>query len=688
MVRYLVEIGTEELPYKFVPSAMAQISESLSKALEESRLQFSEIKTYGTPRRLTAIVEDLTESQPDIIKKIKGPPAKACYDANGNPTPAAEGFARKQGIEVSAFYKEIVGNVEYVFADIHEQGKPTAEVLKILIPQLILKLQGSHFMRWADLDIKFSRPIRWIVSLLGNEEVKISIGNVESSRTSRAHRFYDKTEVEITSIESYFDILMAANVIVDPETRKKEIIRKAQETAEKIGGNVYLSEDLLDEVTYITEWPVPVLGQFDTKYLEVPKDVIVTVMASHQRYFPVFEKNSENLMNCFITMSNQGEACVDNIKRGNERVIKARLDDAIFFYTEDNKKTLESRLEDLKGVTFQKGLGTMFDKTERNIKLSEFIASNLGLDEEEKSFAVKAAKLAKADLVTNLVREFTELQGVIGSQYAKLNGEPETVSVAVKEHYMPISSDGELAETLVGQIVGIADKIDTICGVFALGKAPTGSADPLGLRRAAVGVLQTAIKKLDDKYNIDLNELISYSISLLPINIEDKEKLKNDVQEFVIQRFRMYLNDTYKYDVVDAVLSARCPLVNLKDVIARAQIVQSLVESPDYNKFHEAANRIIRIIKEEVADTVVSDSLIGQEEERQLWDCASGIDGNTFDYDELAANLQTCIPVIDKFFDNVLVMDENPDIRRNRLAILANVRAKFLRIADFSKVVA
>lgn len=688
MVRYLVEIGTEELPYKFVPSAMEQIRESLSKALEESRLQFSEIKTYGTPRRLTAIVEDLAESQPDIIKKIKGPPAKACYDANGNPTQAAEGFARKQGIEVSTFYKETVGNVEYVFADIHEQGKPTAEVLKVLIPQLILKLQGSHFMRWADLDIKFSRPIRWIVSLLDNEEVKISIGNVESSRVSRAHRFYNQTEVEITSIESYFDILMSANVIVDPETRKKEIIRKAQETAEKIGGNVYLSEDLLDEVTYITEWPVPVLGQFDTKYLEVPKDVIVTVMASHQRYFPVFEKTGDKLLNCFITMSNQGEACVDNIKRGNERVIKARLDDAIFFYTEDNKRTLESRLEDLKGVTFQKGLGTMFDKTERNIKLSEFIASNLGLQEDEKSFAVKAAKLAKADLVTNLVREFTELQGVIGSQYAKLNGEPEAVSIAVKEHYMPISADGELAETLIGQIVGIADKIDTICGVFALGKAPTGSADPLGLRRAAVGVLLTAIKKLDSQYNIDLSELISFSINLLPINIEDKAKLKQDVQEFVIQRFRMYLSDSYRYDVVDAVLSARCPLVNLNDVISRAQTVQRLVESAEYNKFHESANRIIRIVKEDVADVAVSDSLIGQEDERQLWDCASGIDGNTFDYDELATKLQSCIPVIDKFFDNVLVMDENLDVRRNRLAILANVRAKFLRIADFSKVVA
>lgn len=686
MSKYLVEIGTEELPYKFIPSAMKQLSENISKSLEDNRITFSDIKTYGTPRRLTVFVEGISESQPDIIKKIKGPPATACYDADGNLTKAAEGFAKKQGISTDLFYKESVADIEYVFVDIHDKGRTTSEVLSEIIPAQILKLQGSHFMRWGDLEIKFSRPIRWIVSILDENEVKFAVGNVESSRTSRGHRFYGKKEVKITSIDKYFDILESANVIVDPAKRKEIIVAKATETAEKAGGKVHIDSGLLDEVTFITEWPVPVLGEFAEKYLEVPKDVTVTVMASHQRYFPVLKKDSDELLNCFITMSNQGEECVDNIKCGNERVIKARLDDAIFFYREDNKKTLVSRLEDLKGVTFQRGLGTMFDKTNRIVEISAYIAEKLSLSAEKIADVKRAASLTKADLVTNLVREFTELQGVIGSQYAKLNGEKPEVSGAVREHYMPLSSDGELAETLLGQITGIADKIDTICGVFSLGKAPTGSADPLGLRRAALGCITTLIRKAD--FNIDISDLVRFAIEIQPIEIENKVALSSDICEFITQRLRIYLNDSYKYDVVDAVLACKNPLADLKDVVGRTEVLSRLVQSADYNEFHDAANRILRIAKSDDISLDVNNSLFVEDAETQLWNCAKCFVGTTLSYEELVKAFRNCVPAITSFFDNVLVMDEDEKIRNNRLSVLANIKKSFMQLADFSKIVA
>lgn len=689
MAKYLLEIGTEELPYKFVSTAMVQLKEQMSKVLNENRVTFGEIKIYSTPRRLSLIIDDISESQPDLVRKIKGPPANIAFDKDKKLTPAGMGFVKKQNIPVESIFVEKFGEIEYLAAEIKEEGQAVSNVLSQLVPQVVLSLQGSHFMRWADLDIKFQRPIRWIVSLLDDLEVKIQIGNAKSSRISRGHRFAEHNSVEITSVDSYFEDLATVNVILDQEKRKEIIRKQVNEKAEAVGGKAYIDERLLEEVTYLVEYPVAFLGEFEEKYLEIPKSVVTTVMASHQRYFPVFAADSENLLNYFITITNYLGNDFENIKKGNERVIKARLDDAIFFCNEDKKKTLSSRVEDLKGVTFQKGLGTMLDKTERIRKLSAIIANELDLSEETALKVDRVAHLCKADLVTSLVREFTELQGIIGGDYAEKEGEDSLVVNGIREHYLPISVDSGLASSLTGQIVGIADKIDTIVAVFAIGKAPTGSADPLALRRASLGVIQTV---LDKNINLNISDLIKKAIELLNIEIKDKNKLYKDISEFIIQRFRVYLNDKYKYDVVEAVLCANDPLASLTDAPVKSAVLTSLVNKENYSAFHEAANRIIRIIKDKEFIEEPKVELFVQEEEKVLYGCLNSINeaelAENGKYEELITALELCIPAIDKFFENVLVMDENQDIRQNRMNLLTLAKLKFQKLADFSKIVA
>jgi len=407
-------------------------------------------------------------------------------------------------------------------------------------------------------------------------------------------------------------------------------------------------------------------------------------MASHQRYFPVFATDGNDLLNHFITMTNYIGDNLENITRGNERVIRARLDDAIFFYTEDTKRSLESRVEDLKGVTFQKGLGTMHDKMNRIREIALIISKNLGHDKDIADKIARTAYLCKADLVTNLVREFTELQGIIGGDYAHHDNEPELVSRGISEHYMPVSAEGELASSITGQVTGIADKIDTICGVFALGKSPTGSADPLGLRRAALGTISTILKS---ELNINLSGIIENTVSAQPVKIADKDKLISDIKEFIIQRFRIYLNDINRYDVVEAVLNTKDPLADLKDVTKRIKTISNLVIIDNYNLFHEAANRVHRIIKSEIYNPVVNPDKFVHDSETNLWNCVNSINEKEISYQELVNKLDKCIPAIEKFFEDVLVMDPDMDVRQNRLALLGQLRDKFLTLADFSKIV-
>ncbi len=680
--KYLLEIGTEELPYKFILSGLKQLKELFSSSLKENRVEFENIKTYGTPRRLCIIIEGLSEAQPDLIKEIKGPPARIAFDESGNLTQAGLGFAKKQGLSPDTLGKKTIDNTEYLWACVKEEGKPTEDVLKTIIPELVLKLQGPYFMRWGDFDIRFSRPIRWLVSILGDKEVKINLENVESSRESWGHRFSEPMKTQVQFPDTYIDDLYSVKVIADVTKRQQEVEKQIQEAAKSKSGVAKINPELLKEVTNLVEWPTPVIGNFDRKYLEVTQDVIVSVLAYHQRYFPIYDPQGR-LLNYFITIANHDETNIENIRRGNEKVVKARLDDAIFFYKEDTKKPLESRVEELKGVTFQKGLGTVYDKVLRIRDLSAFISDELGLAPDMKEKISRTAFLCKADLVTNLVREFTELQGIIGEDYARLNNEHELVFAGIKEHYMPISAEGGLAQTQTGQVTGIADKIDTICGVFALGKIPTGSADPLGLRRAALGVINTLIQK---NIRLDLAKIVEKAVSVQPVAIEDPGKLAKEVKDFIVQRFRILLTEKYKYDLVDAVLEAKEPLFDLEDVLKRLEIISGLVNKDSYKEFHESANRIQRIIKGHETTGIVDESLLKDEAELKLWMQAKTLNQEA-SYEELTQKLEELIPYIEAFFDNVLVMDKDEQIKQNRINLLANLNHGFMRIADFGKVV-
>lgn len=461
-------------------------------------------------------------------------------------------------------------------------------------------------MRWADNDEKFSRPIRWIVSILDREEVKIKIIDKESSNVTRGHRFAQQN-VYINNPDDYVEIMRNCCVIVDQEERKQRIIDRAKEEAAKLGAVPYYTDDLLEEVTFITEYPVPAVCEFNPDYLRLPEELVVTVMAVHQRYFALYKEGK--LINKFITMTNYLGDEFENIKAGNVRVIKARLDDAVFFFNEDTKKPLAGYVEDLKGITFQKGMGSMYDKAQRLIKLCRLMVGNNPSVE-------RTALLAKADLTTNLVFEFTELQGFIGADYARVSGEPENVCEGIKEHYFPLNADGEIAATQEGQIVGIADKIDTICAVFAEGKKPTGSSDPLGVRRAALGIIRTI---LANNLKIDLTTLITETLLLLPVSTEGENladkfkkaagscisrvsgKVTDEIHEFFIQRLIIFLSEKYAKNVLEACAANKNPLTDLTDYIKRVEAVSKL----NSEAVLESANRVLRILKEDSKNPLI-----------------------------------------------------------------------------------
>ena len=674
MNKYLLEIGTEELPYKFVSSGIVQLKNSFEKLLKENQIDFSDIKYFSTPRRLTLIIEGFETKQPDTVKTVKGPILNIAYDENGNLSKAGQGFAKKNGVDESALYKED----NYVWAKIEQKGKEIKDILQEHVEKIVLKMQGPYFMRWADLDVKFQRPIRWVVSLLNEEELKIKIADIESSRYSRGHRF-KSDKVEIKNPDAYEQTLYDSNVIVDSKKRKERIVELAKAEAKKIGAEVYFDDNLLEEVTNICEWPVPVICNFDEKYLSIPEKVTVTVMAVHQRYFPLY-KNGK-LLNSFITITNYIGSNFDNIKAGNERVVVARLDDAIFFFNEDTKVPFENYVEKLKGITFQKGMGSVYDKTQRIVKLSEYLAQKTGAPVDT---VKRTALLCKADLVTSLVFEFTELQGFIGSDYAFNAGEKPEVVKGIKEHYYPLGSDSELADGIEGQIVGIADKIDTIVAVFAEGKKPTGSADPLGVRRATLGIIKTIIQKALD---IDLEVLIQKSIDLMPVQIEDKAALFNEVRNFFEQRLNILYTEKYRHDVVDACISNQNVLTDLKDFASKIEFISQKINSADFVPMNESANRIIRIVKDYKTDKLPDSTLFNTDAETALWKSVSSIDIDKLDNSALYKALESAVKDIDNFFDKVLVMDKDEKVKENRLALLYFIKQRFDRIADFSKFV-
>lgn len=682
MSKYLLEVGCEELPYKFIPSAIQQLKTGFENFLNSNKVVFEKVDVYATPRRLAVIVSGLEKQSKDEEKIVKGPIKKVAYDENGNLTRAGEGFCKKNGISPEDLYIEN----DYIHAKIVIKGKSIVELLKDNVPTIVLKLQGSHFMRWAENEVKFSRPIRWIVSILDNEEVKIKIIDRESSNVTRGHRFAEEKEAVITSPDDYIEILRKHNVIVNQDERKQLIIERAKEEAAKLGAEPYYTDDLLEEVTFITEYPVPAVCEFSTEYLKLPEELVVTVMAVHQRYFALYKDGK--LINKFITMTNYLGKNFENVAAGNVRVIKARLDDAVFFFNEDTKKPLADYVEDIKGITFQKGMGSMYDKAQRLVKLSKLmVGNNLTVE--------RTALLAKADLATKLVFEFTELQGFIGADYARVSGEPENVCEGIKEHYFPLNADGEIAKTLEGQIVGIADKMDNICAVFAEGKKPTGSSDPLGVRRAALGIIRTI---LANDLKIDLATLVNETLLLLPIStvgegFVDKVKkaagscvnrvsgkVTEEIYDFFIQRLIIFLSDKYQKNVLEACAASKNPLTDLADYIKRVEAVSKL-NSP---AMLESANRVLRILKEDSKKSV-NKALFKEPAESMLLSQIETVSENA-DYDKYLKQLEEINPSVEKFFNDVLVMDKDENVKENRLALLTLLKSKYTHLADFSKL--
>lgn len=672
MNKYLLEIGVEELPYKFIPDAEKQLKAGFEKFANDNGISCSSIKTFATPRRLTVLIEGLPEKKEDVVKTVKGPIVTIAYDKDGNLTPAANGFAKKNGVAPQDLFTQD----NYVWAKIEEKGKSTKELLEQNVPHIISSLNGSHFMRWADFDVKFQRPIRWLVSLFNNEEAKISFLDVTSGRISRGHRFANMS-VEV-DIDNYEEELYKAKVIADAEKRKAEIVKSATEAAKSIGAEIVFDEDLLDEVTYLTEWPVPVICDFDEKYLKVPDKVTVTVMAVHQRYFPLYKDGK--LLNKFITMANfVGTEGFENIKAGNERVVVARLEDGVFFFDEDTKKPLEAYLENLKDMTFQKGMGSIYDKTMRVVDLSKKLAEETNSPVDT---VARTALLCKADLATQLVFEFTELQGFIGCDYAKHCGEKPEVAEGIKEHYFPLNATSELAKGIEGKLVGIADKVDTVVVIFASGAKISGSQDPLGVRRAALGVLKTI---LNNDMNINLTVLIKKAIELLPVKADDEKALFDKISDFFVQRLTILLSDTYKNDVMNACIANNDVLADLKGFTKRANAVVKILEKPYFAELNEAAGRIIRIIKGKEINENPDEKIFKESCENDLYNCIKAVDEKT-EAEKLADELAKCTPAITAFFDKVLVMDKDEAVKNNRLRLLTLAKSKFDAICDFSKL--
>ena len=662
MSTYLLEVGTEELPYRFIPQAIEQLNNGFKNFLNDSKVKYTDIKVYATPRRLAVIIDGLESQTADEEKIVKGPIKNVAFDENGNLTKAGEGFARKNNLTKDDLYIED----NYVHAKIIIKGKSITELLQENVPSIFMKLQGSHFMRWGYNDEKFSRPIKWIVSILDKEEVKIKIIDKESSIYTRGHRFAQQ-QVLIRDPKDYIETMRNACVIVDQNERKELIVQRAKEEAAKLGAVPYYTDDLLEEVTFITEYPVPAVCEFDPAYLDIPEEVTVTVMAVHQRYFALHKDGK--LINKFITMTNYIGNEFKNIQAGNVRVIKARLDDAVFFFNEDTKKPLVDYVESLKGVTFQKGMGTMYDKTQRLINLSKEIAHDLNIETKD---IERTALLCKADLTTNLVFEFTELQGFIGADYARVSGENDKVVQGIKEHYFPLNAESETAKGIEGQIVGIADKIDTVCAVFAAGKKPTGSSDPLGVRRAALGVIRTV---LDSNLKIDIDKYIKKALAALPV----QRDCADEVNEFFIQRMIILLNEKYNKNVLEA-CSMKNPLTDISNYVERVEIVKNL-NSP---QLMENANRVIRILKNASSENV-DEKYFVEPIEKTLFNEISEIDENV-DYKLYLEKLENLNPTVTKFFEDVLVMDKDENVKNNRIALLTTLRKKYEHLTDFSKL--
>ncbi|MEQ8180488.1 MAG: glycine--tRNA ligase subunit beta [Smithellaceae bacterium] len=682
----LFEIGTEEIPAAFLVKAVTDIEEITKKMFTEKRIPFSGVQVLATPRRLCLYIAEVGEKQEDQTIEKLGPAKKAAFDEKGNPSKAALGFARGQGLDISQLETVTTEKGEYLASRKTIIGEATAALLPEMLTKLVTAIPFRKTMRWADYELRFPRPIHWILALYGGEIVSLQLEAVQSSNCSYGHRFLAPDSFTVENFADYKKKTKENFVIVDPAERKQIILEEARKAAAEVDGKIYYTDDLLETVTFIVEYPVIIRGGFDREFLQVPKEVLTTTMISHQKYFPVTD-GTGLLLPYFIAVSNTQARDLSVIARGNEKVIRARLADARFFFEEDQKVPLETRLEALKKVVFHKLLGTSYDKVMRFRKLAAIIVDKI--NPAIKDTVDRAALLAKADLETQMVGEFSELQGIMGREYARLAGENPVVSEAVYEHYLPIAAGGDLPQTDEGAIVGIADKVDTITGFFGVGLPPTGTADPYALRRQALGVINIILNR---RYALPLDFLLDESLKLLDgVLKKPAAEVKKDVRDFFAGRYQNQLiAQGYAYDTVDAVLA-----VGLNDLVVASEKIKALQAfrtNPEFEPISIAFKRVDNILKD-FSNPNVDPKLFATDAERNLYSAAKeiekqivdGIEKN--DFNLALKEMARLRPPVDAFFDSVMVMDKDEKVKFNRLSLLSEISATFHKIADFSKIV-
>ena len=714
MSDFLLEVGTEDLPAGFVSDAIRQWEKMIPASLAAEALTNDRVQIYGTPRRLSVIVTNLPDRQIDRVEEIKGPPAAAAYK-DGQPTPAAIGFAKKQGVDISSLELRPTDKGEFIFITKTIAGRDTREILTELIPQWIFKLEGKRLMRWANGDLKFPRPIRWLVTLWNNDILPIEIVNgedvVKSDRVSYTHRVLHPEPVSVVSAAQYLKTLADGYVKVDQNQRKVDIQQQIQAVATKMDGIAEIYPDLLAEVVNLVEYPTAIVGKFDEEFLQLPPEVITTVMVTHQRYFPIFkDETKQELLPNFITISNGDPAKSDLIAAGNGRVVRARLADGQYFYNADLSQLLVDYLPKLDTVTFQADLGSVRLKVDRIVKNANSIGSQLNLSPEQCQQIDRAALLCKADLVTQMVGEFPELQGIMGSKYAIANGESTEVATAIFEHYLPRNAEDSLPQTLTGQIVGIADRLDTLVCIFGLGMLPTGSSDPFALRRAANAIVNIV---WNANLGINLERLIEHVVTefqQIRTQVSPAE-LTQQLQDFFIQRLRNLLQEDrhIDYDLVNAVLGENDPeytqraLTDLLDTRDRAVFLQQIRDNGTLAQIYPTVNRSSKLAAQgnlntqQLAPTqVVQTSLFQKSSEQAVYDGLIALEPQTKaaqasrNYQQLIDALAQLTPAISSFFDgedSVLVMDSNPEIKTNRLNLLGLIRNHVRVLADFGSIV-
>ena len=677
----LFEIGAEEIPAGFMPNILGQLKQLAETKLNDAHLPFESIATYGTPRRLALILKGLADTSAEISERHKGPSASIAYDSDGNATKAAIGFARGKGLDVT----DLVVEDGYIYAETKTAGVPAKDIVTDMLPQLITGLNFPKSMHWGNLDAKFVRPVRWLVALLDEDVISVEFATVKSGNVTRGHRFLGADEITIKNASSYIDTLKENFVMVDQDARRELISKQLHDMAASKNASIVWDDDLLEEINYLVEWPTALCGGFEESYLALPDAAIITPMKDHQRYFPLIDQDGK-LLPMFLTVRNGSDHSIEVVQAGNERVLRARLDDAKFFFNEDRKKPLIDRQDGLTKIVFQEGLGNLADKTERLLKLGRVFGEECGLHEDAAVVLERATELAKTDLTTGMVTEFTELQGVMGKEYALLDGESPEVAEAIFEQYLPRFAGDVLPQTEAGKVLSIIDKVDNIVATFSRGLIPTGSQDPYALRRQTIGILNIL---LGSEWNISLRPIFKASMEFLNVPGEKQDELLGQVEEFFTLRLKnIFLDREVPHHVIDLLLSNNELSVADAEGLVNALLANRIDENVE---LVQAYTRMYNLVKD-VEYTGVNSDLLKEDAEKELFEAASKASEASSaaweagDYDAVVAVPATLVPAINKFFEDVMVMDKDEAIKANRLQLVRLAYSVMAIIGDISSL--